>query len=75
MNTPEPTPTGGGITGSLKIIAALAVLVFASMAALLVFQVIDKTVFQDLSVKIGLILLILAGTAIALGMLGKSRRR
>lgn len=75
MNTPEPTPTGGGITGSLKIIAALAVLVFAAMAALLVFQVIDKTLFNDLAVKIGLILAILAGTAIALGMLGKSRRK
>jgi len=75
MNTPEQTPTGGGISGSLKIIAALAVLVFASMGALLVFNVIDQTVFQDLAVKIGLILLILAGTAIALGMLSKSRGR
>jgi hypothetical protein len=75
MNTPEPTPTGGGISGSLKIIASLAVLILAALAALLVFQVIDQSIFQDLAVKIGLVLLILAAAAVALGVLSKSKGR
>jgi hypothetical protein len=75
MNPPEPTPTGGGISGSLKIIASLAVLILAALASLLVFKVIDQSVFQDLATKIGLVLLILAATAVALGALSKSKSR
>ena len=73
MNHSDPAPTGG-ISGSLKIIAALAVLALATLAALLVTNVIDQADFQNIAVKVGLLLLILAAATIALGALSKSRR-
>lgn len=73
MKDSDPTPAGG-LSGSLKVIAALAVLALATLAALLVLNVIEQDVFQNLATKIGLLLLIAAATAVALGVLGKSRR-
>jgi hypothetical protein len=74
MNPPEPTPAGGGISGSLKVIAALAVLALATLAALLVLNVIEQDMFQSLATKIGLLLLIAAAAAVALGVLSRSRQ-
>lgn len=67
------TPPAGGLSGTLKIIAALAVLVLATLAALLVLKVIDQAAFQDVAVKVGLLLLILAAATVAIGALSKSR--
>lgn len=75
MSNSDPTPPGGGISGTLKIIAALAVLILATLAALLVLKVIEQELFQDLAMKIGLLLLIAAAAAVALGVLSKSGRR
>jgi uncharacterized membrane protein YdfJ with MMPL/SSD domain len=74
MNPPEPTPAGGAISGSLKVIAALAVLALATLAGLLVLNVIEQDMFQNLATKIGLLLLIAAAASVALGVLSKSRR-
>ena len=67
------TPPTGGISGTLKIIAALAVLALAALAALLVLNVINQAAFQDVAVKVGLLLLILAAATVAIGALSKSR--
>jgi len=64
MNNTDSTPPGGGLAGSLKIIAGLAVLVLAVMAALLVLDVIPQELFKAVLTKI-LLLAVVAASAVA----------
>ena len=75
MNEPDSSSSGGGIAGSLKLIAGLCVLTLAIMASLLVLKVIEQELFQDLLTKTGLLALIAAVAVVAMGVLTKGVRK
>ena len=74
MNAPDSSSSGSGITGSLKLIAGLCVLILAVLASLLVLNVIPQEMFQEWISKIGLLALIAALATVALGVLAKGRK-
>jgi hypothetical protein len=70
-NQPEARP---GLSGALKTIAILAVLVVALIGILAVTEVIPREALQEWMTKAGLVIAIVAGAAIALALLARSGR-
>ena len=66
MNQSETPSRGSGLAGSLKVIAAMAILALALLGALLVLEVIPQSMFQELLGKTMLLVLIAACTTAAL---------
>lgn len=69
MNPSDPTSSGGGLTGSIKVIAAFAVLILAGLASLLVLDVIPQDLFKAALGKVLLLCLIGVATVAALWIL------
>lgn len=62
-----------GLSGSLRLLAMLAVLVLAALASLLVFDVIPREQLAETATKVFALLGIAVVTVVALGALFKSR--
>lgn len=68
VNQPE---TGGGLSGVLRVSAALAVMVLALIGVLAVLEVIPAEVLKEWATKIGLVILILVAAAVAIAALAR----
>ncbi len=71
INQPE---SGGGLSGLLRVSAALAVVVLALIGVLAVLEVIPAEVLKEWATKIGLVILILAAAAVAIAALVRGGR-
>lgn len=69
----DPTPNTG-LSGTLKLVAMFAVLALATLAGLLVLEVIPRAAFTELLGKTVLLALIAALAVFAIGMLMRSGR-
>jgi hypothetical protein len=69
----DPTPNTG-LSGTLKLVAMFAVLALATLAGLLVLEVIPRAAFTELLAKVVLLALIVALAVFAIGMLMRSGR-
>jgi hypothetical protein len=70
-NQPEARP---GMSGALKAIAVISVLVVALIGILAVTEVIPREALQEWMTKAGLVIAIVVGAAIALALLARSGR-
>jgi hypothetical protein len=75
MSSPDSNPSGSGLSGSLKVIAGLAILILAGLAALLVTDVVSQEFVKQVMTKVILLCLILAATSVALWVLSRSGRK
>ena len=66
------TPQQPGLSGALKGIAALAILVVALIGILAVLEVIPREALQEWFTKAGLVVVIVVGAAVALGLISRS---
>jgi hypothetical protein len=71
-NQPEARP---GLSGTLKAIAVIAVLIVALIGILAVTEVIPREALQEWMTKAGLVIAIVVGAAIALALLARSGGR
>jgi hypothetical protein len=69
----DPKPNAG-LFGTLKLVAMFAVLALATLAGLLVLEVIPRAAFAELLGKTVLLTLIVALAVFAIGMLMRSGR-
>lgn len=75
MKDSESANRGGGLAGSLKVIAGLCVFALALLAALLVLEIIPAAMFQQLMTKILLLALVAALATTALWLLIRPGKR
>ncbi len=68
MNPNEPDPKVG-LSGSLRAIGAMAVMVLALVGILAVFEIIPREALQEWLTKFGLVLVIVVAAAIVLALL------
>jgi hypothetical protein len=68
----ELARTPSGLTGTLKLLGIVALVLLAGLAILLVLDVIPREAFEDLAVKIALVTGIVGAATCAIGLLIRS---
>ena len=63
-----------GISGTLRIAASIAILLIAGLAVLMVFDIVPKETFTELTKKTALTAAIVGLAAVALGLVGRLKR-
>lgn len=71
-NDDESDPQPSGLTGTLKLIGIVALVLLAGLAILLVLDVIPREAFEDLAVKIAPVTGIVGAATCAIGLLIRS---
>lgn len=69
---PNQPETRAGLSGALKAIAVLAIVIVALIGILAVTEVIPREALQEWMTKTGLVIAIVAGAAVALALLTRS---
>jgi uncharacterized membrane protein SirB2 len=72
---PNQPEAKAGLSGALRSIAVIAVLVVALIGILAVTEVIPREALQEWMTKVGLVIAIVVGAAIALALLARSGGR
>lgn len=75
MSQPESQSRSSGLSGSLRVIAGMAILALAVLASLLVLDVIPHSMFSDLAGKILLLVLVVALATAALWVVVRLGKR
>jgi hypothetical protein len=69
-NANQPAP-GGGLGGSLRVVAGLCVLLLAGLGALMVLEVIPRSAFSEMAGKVAAVGGITVVAALAIGLLSR----